>query len=318
MVTRDTRRGVDQGEDVDAFVLGIDLGGTKIALGTARVDGTILCTERLATDAFKGADQAVGRAIAAGQRLVASTAAETGGTLIGVGLSTMGVTREDHVVMAPNVSGWERLALPSLLRAAFPLTSITIDNDVKAATRAELRWGALVDSRTALYINLGTGIAAGVVTEGRVLAGTHGAAGEIAYNLRGLHDEVGAREQHAPLEEYAGGRAIGERATTLFGVPYTAQQLFARAREDAVARAIVEATLTEIAYHLTNLAIALDPERLAIGGGLMAAGDLILPRIRDHMTRFVPFPPEIVAARFVHEAGLMGAIALAHDEPRLT
>lgn len=313
MVTGDTRRRVGQGEDVGTFVLGIDLGGTKMALGTARADGTILRTERLPTDAHKGAEQAIERAITTGQRLVTRTVAETGGTLIGVGLSTMGVTREDHVVMAPNVPGWEQLALPRLLRAAFPLTPVTIDNDVKAATRAELRWGALVNSQTALYINLGTGIAAGVVTEGRVLAGAHGAAGEIAYNLRGLHDEVGAREQHVPLEEYAGGRAIGERASALFGVPSTAQQLFARAREDAMARAVVEATLTEIAYHLTNLAIALDPERVAMGGGLMEAGDLILPRVRDHMARFVPFPPEIVAARFVHEAGLMGAIALAHD-----
>lgn len=58
-------------------------------------------------------------------------------------------------------------------------------------------------------------------------------------------------------------------------MPSTAETLFARAREDTVARAVVEATLTEIAYHLTNLVIALDPERVALGGGLMAADDLI-------------------------------------------
>jgi len=293
------------------FVLGIDLGGTKMALATARPDGALLRVERQPTEAARGAEQAFGRAIAAGLRLVEETAADTGGTLEAVGLSTMGITQPDGVLMAPNVPGWDRLAIPGRLRHAFPDAPHGIENDVKAATRAEVRWGALRGCRTAIYLNLGTGIAAGLVVDGTVLQGANGAAGEIAYNLRTPHEEIGAALGHAPLEEYAGGRAIGERASVRFGRPLTARDVFERAADDVEARGLVEETLGEALFQVTNLVIALDPERLAVGGGLMASEALILPRLRAHVRRFAPFPPDVVAASLVHDAGLMGAIAVA-------
>lgn len=297
----------------ERFVLGIDLGGTKMALATARPDGTFIRAERLPTEARHGAEQAFRRALDTGLRLVAETAAETGGTLAGVGVATMGITREDGVLMAPNVPGWQHLAIPRLLRDAFPHVARCVENDVKAAAHAELRWGALRGCRTAIYLNLGTGIAAGLVVDGAVMGGANGAAGEIAYNLRTLHEEEGAALDHAPLEEYAGGRAIGDRASRRFRRPLTARDVFARAADDVEARAFVEETLSEILYHVTNLSIALDPERIAVGGGLMASESLILPRLQAHVRRFVPFPPAVVAASVVHEAGLMGAVAVALD-----
>lgn len=293
------------------FVLGIDLGGTKMALATASLDGAILHAERLPTEAARGAVQALDRAIAAGLRLVAETASDGDGVLQAVGLSTMGVTREDGVIMAPNVPGWDRLTIPSRLRAAFPEALLSIENDVKAATRAELRWGALRGCRNAIYLNLGTGIAAGLVVDGVVFEGANGAAGEIAYTLRTPHEDMGAEQGHAPLEEYVGGRAIGERASLRFGRAMTARDVFEHVDADPEARALVEEALAEILFGVANLAIALDPERIAVGGGLMASGELILPRLRSHMRRFAPFPPDVVPASVVHDAGLMGAVALA-------
>jgi glucokinase len=293
------------------FVLGIDLGGTKMALTTARPDGALLRVERHPTEAARGAEQAFDRAIAAGLRLVEETAAESGGALRAVGLSTMGVTRSDSVLMAPNVPGWDHLAIPGRLRHAFPDAPHGIENDVKAATRAELRWGALQGCRNAIYLNLGTGIAAGLVVDGAVLGGANGAAGEIAYNLRTPHEEMGAALGHAPLEEYVGGRAIGERATLRFGRPLTTRGVFERADADVEARGLIEEALGEMLFQVTNLAIALDPERIAVGGGLMASEALILPRLQAHMRRFVPFPPTVVPASLVHDAGLMGGVALA-------
>jgi glucokinase len=293
------------------FVLGIDVGGTKIALATARPDGALLRVERHPTEAARGAEQAFGRAIAAGLRLVDETAAEYGGTLRAVGLSTMGITRYNGVLLAPNVPGWDRLAIPGRLRSAFQGVAHGIENDVKAATRAELRWGALRGCRNAIYLNVGTGIAAGLIVEGAVVEGANGAAGEIAYNLRTPHEESGAALGRVPLEEYVGGRAIGERASLRFGRPLTARDVFEQADSDLEARGLVEETLGEMIFHVTNLAIALDPERIAVGGGLMASEALILPRLQAHMRRFVPFPPSVVAASLVHDAGLMGAVVVA-------
>ncbi len=293
------------------FVLGIDLGGTKMAVATAGADGTILRAERLPTEASLGATQAVERAFAAGARLVEETAGATGQGLGGVGVATMGLTREDSVLMAPNVPGWERLAIPRLVREAFPGIPYGIENDVKAAAHAELRWGVLRGCQTALYLNLGTGIAASLIVNGAVVEGANGAAGEIAYNPRTLHEEEGVAAGCAPLEEYVGGRAIGERASRRFGHPLTARDVFARAPHDVEARAFIEETLEEIQFHLTILAIALDPELIAIGGGLTGAHELIVPRLQAHLHRFAPFQPTVVAASVAHDTGLMGALAAA-------
>ena len=143
------------------------------------------------------------------------------------------------------------------------------------------------------------------------MRGAHGAAGEIAYNLRHLHDEQGYHQGVAPLEAFVGGGGIGERARQQFEGVNSAGEIFQRAQSDPLARSFVEATLTEIAYHLTNLTIALDPEHIAIGGGLMRSKNLILPYLEAHLQRFVPFPPIVQEARFVQDTGLMGAIALA-------
>ncbi len=297
--------------DEGRFVLGIDLGGTKIAAATARPDGAIIRAERLPTEAQRGAEQAIRRALDTARRLAADTAVATGGELVAIGVATMGVTREDGVLMAPNVPGWERLAIPGLVREAFPGVALSIENDVKAAARAEVRWGALQGCQTAIYLNLGTGIAAGLIVGGTVLEGANGAAGEIAYNSRTPHEEDGAERGRTPLEEYVGGRAIGERASRRFGRPLSARDIFIQAAHEGDARAFVEEVLSEIAYHVTNLAIALDPERIAVGGGLMASHDLIVPRLQGRLRRFVPFSPPVVAASMVHDAGLMGAIAAA-------
>ena len=299
---------------VDEFVLGIDLGGTKIALATADTKRTLLSQQTIATLAEQGAEQAIARTIACGRDLIEQTRRQWHGKLTGVGIATMGITLDDRVLIAPNVPGWDQLALPSQMRQAFALDTIHIENDVKAAALAELRWGALAGVENGLYLNLGTGIAATLIVNGRILRGTHGAAGEIAYNLRHLHEEQGFSMGKAPLEEFVGGGAIHERVRLHFGTETTIEEIFHKATVspfDAEARTFIETTLTEIAFHLTNLTIALDPERVVIGGGLMRSKELILPRLAAHIRRFVPFPPQIEVAHFSHDAGIMGAIALA-------
>lgn len=293
------------------FVLGLDFGGTKIALATAGAEGDLLQRQDLPTLAERGANQAVARAIAAGQALVERTRAERGGTLVGVGVATMGVTLTDRVLMAPNVPGWDRLALPGTMRQAFPSIPVRIDNDVKAAATAELRWGALVGIQVGVYLNLGTGIAAALMADGHVLGGAHGAAGEIGYDLRTPSDAVGAREGHAPLEEAVGGKAFADRARALLGPTAMARDLFEADGTNPEIGAYVERVLAEIAFHVVNLAIALDPSRVVVGGGLMRAKAVVLPHLQRAVERSVPIPAEVVEAHFTLDATLMGAIALA-------
>jgi glucokinase len=296
------------------FVVAVDFGGTKLDVATAALDGTILASRRLETDAASGAEQAVERALACARALAGATADDTGGDLVAAAASSPGIVLDDRILLAPNVPGWTDLPLAARLRDGLELDHVLCETDVKAATRAEVRWGALRGADPGVFLNLGTGLGAGIAVGGRVLQGANGAAGEIGYALRGVGDDHGAFDGHAPLEEHAGGRALGERASALLGAPLSAADVFARAQDgDHDARALVAETLAELAVHVANLAVALDPARIAVGGGIMQSGELVLAALRRRVRQAAPFPPEVVAARFVHDAALRGAIALAID-----
>jgi glucokinase len=295
------------------FILALDFGGTKVDVATATLDGRILTTQRLQTEAAGGADQAVQRALTCARALSDATAATTGGRPIAAGVSSPGIVLEDRILLAPNVPGWTELPLAARLREGLGLETVVTETDVKAAALAEVRWGALRGADPAVFLSLGTGLAAGIVIGGRVLHGANGAAGEIGYALRGVHDDAGAAAGRAPLEEYAGGRAIGERGSALLGEPLSAADVLARAGSDLEARMLVDETLAELAVHVANLAVLIDPGRIAVGGGLMNSSELMLAALRRRVRQAVPFPPEVVAARFVHDAALRGAVALAID-----
>jgi len=290
------------------FVVAIDFGGTKIAIATADAAGSILRQARLDTNAAQGAQQVLERTATTARALIERTMTEVGGQCIAVGVVTPGVVHDNGVLLSPNIPGWERVSLRETIRASLHIPTV-VANDVKAAAMAEARWGALKGADPAVYLSLGTGIAAAIILGGQVVTGAHGASGEIGYNLRSVLDTAGAAQGRAPLEEAIGGRFIGERASLLLGESLSAADVFAHT--DIRARFLVDEALAELATHVANLAILIDPARIVVGGGLMSSGDVILHALAFRLGYAVPFPPEIVPARFLNDASLYGAIALA-------
>ena len=275
------------------MVLGIDFGGTKIALGTTLNGGV----RRLPTQPELGADQAVERALDAARELVDGHPVEA------VGVVSPGVIGADSIALAPNVPGWGELALGDVVRDGLGVETVVVGNDVAAATLAEVRHGALQGADPALLLSVGTGIAAGFAIGGRVVEGAHGAAGEIGYFTNG--PEPGVASGRAPLEERVGGRALLERGGR------SAEDLFAS--DDPASRAIVDAALTEMAVHVANLATLLDPQRIAVAGGLMGSRERVLGALEERLREATPFPPELVPARFAADGPLRGALTLAQD-----
>ena len=295
------------------FVLAIDFGGTKVAVATADMTGSILKQARLDTNAARGAQQVLERTAVTARALIEQTVAEVGGQCVAVGVSTPGVVHDDGVLLSPNIPGWEQVSLREMMHASLHVPTVVAANDVKAAAMAEVLWGALKGADPAVFLSLGTGIAAAIVMGGRVVTGAHGASGEIGYNLRSVLDTSGAAHGRAPLEEAIGGRFIGERGSLLLGEPLSTAGVFAHS--DIRARFLVDEMLAELATHVANLAILIDPARIAIGGGLMSSSDVILHALAFRLGYAVPFPPEIVPARFLNDASLHGAIALALTGP---
>ena len=274
------------------FVLAVDFGGTKIDIGTATTGGELIESERIQTKADAGAEQAVERTLEVGRALME----RTDGHCVGAAAVSPGVIGDNGILLAPNVPGWDSLRLPTRLSDGLGVPVLATGNDVNAAALAETRWGALAGTDVGLFLSLGTGIKAGLVIGGHVFEGAHGAAGEIGYSLRHPADATGFASGNAPLEEFVGGRALGEKSAALQDPKFLADWL------------------GELTMQVTNLAIAVDPERIAIGGGLTAArAEEILPALRDRIALAAPFAPQVVPARFMEDGALRGAAALAVD-----
>jgi glucokinase len=183
---------------------------------------------------------------------------------------------------------------------------VTLATDVKAAALAEIEDGALTGCDVGLYVNLGTGLAVALVAGGRVVSGQHGAAGEIGYNLR--HPEAGP--DGLRLEEAVSGKSLEAAAVRLVGGPDVGA-LFERARRDPDAAEVCDRFVGELSFHLVNLAIALDPERVVVGGGLAHVWDALQPPLAAALAAAVPFPPALVLAAHPYDAPLLGALTLA-------
>ena len=201
-------------------VAGIDFGGSKIAVAVCDLTGNRLASARVTTqsgedDRFPagpgGARAIFGRGVRTTRELLATAA--PGRELAAVGVATFGIPAEDRVLLAPAIDGWESLALGRELRAAFPGAEIKMATDVKAAAAAEYRWGALRGCDPAVYLNLGTGLAAAVVAGGQVLNGAAGAAGEIGYNLRAIADVGLGLGQRVPLEDAVSGLGLARQVS---------------------------------------------------------------------------------------------------------
>ena len=288
----------------------MDLGGTKMAVAVADLSGHRLARTVVPTGAGAGSAEVMARMSDAGHALLA----ETGVGVESVGAAaavTPGVVLRHGVLLAPNNDGWESLALAQELQQAFGTPLVVVDNDVKAAARAEARWGRLAGVGTGIYLNLGTGFGCATVVAGEVHRGAHGAAGEFGYQLTGRSTDRPFADGGAPLEELAGGRAISERASALAGRHLTTAEAFAHWGADGPIGRLLADALDVLGRHVANLAVAIDPEVIVVAGGMTGSAEVILPVLRRYLDQAVPYPPGLELARLGAEGALTGAVLMA-------
>jgi glucokinase len=296
-------------------LLAIDVGGTKIAMAVADQTGRMLARAELSTGSVGGARQVIARLADAGHALLARRSVSPAGLTL-VSAVSPGLVLEDRVLFAPHNEGWESVALAKELRLAFGVERAVVGNDVKAAALAEARRGRLAGVGTGIYLNLGTGLGVAVVVDGRVLHGAHGAAGEIGYELTGRPGDRPFSEGGAPLEDLVGGSSLARRVSELTGRPLSTEEAFTLARTDVAVSDLLADAISLLARHVANLAVALDPEVIAVGGGMAANEASILPVLRAELARTVPYPPEVVLAHFRRDAALVGAVLAGLEELR--
>lgn len=307
------------------YTVGIDIGGTKIAGALVDIDGNIVAESKVPTPA-QDPDALVDAVIA----LV--TELSLGKEVLGVGVAAAGFIDADqaNIIYAPNLS-WRNEPFKAKLQAKLPLPVI-IENDANAAAWAEFRYGAGKGYQHMIMLTIGTGVGGAVIVNGQMLRGGFGIAGELGHLRVVPNGKLCGCGQHGCLESYGSGTALLKAAKELAGsdleIGARLRELEAQAGELTGAQvytAILERDpgalqiLTELGTWLGeaigSLTAVLDPQIVVIGGGVSAAGDLLLNPIREAYLAHLPargFRPEleIKGAEFVNDAGVVGAADL--------
>jgi glucokinase len=289
-------------------VVGLDFGGSKIAVAVADLAGRRLGTNRAQTDPSLGARWNLDRGISAAKALLDDVA--EGSVVTAVGACTFGIPATYGIRLAPAIPGWGDLSLGLELAAAFGTSAVSVATDVKAATAAEARSGALVGHDPGIYVNLGTGLAAGIVCGGKVVVGANGAAGEIGYSLRQPADLDLDPVDRIVLEDVVSGMALAAAGSRRTGDELSAADVFAAESEDPRLGGALDDFVRELSFHLVNLAVAIDPSRIAVGGGMARSWHRLEAPLRRALETNVPFPPELVLGVYPFDAALVGAVTL--------
>jgi glucokinase len=316
-----------------SLAIGIDIGGTKVAGGVVDENGEIRARARRDTPHRSKRPQVVEDTIVDVVHELMSQ--EPSVEAVGIGAAGFVAADRATVVFAPHLS-WRDEPLRDALRKRIDVP-IMVDNDANAASWAEWRFGAAQGESHVVMVNLGTGIGGAIVMHGEVIRGRYGIAGEFGHMQvvpEGQRCECGNR---GCWEQYASGNALVReaRAMILANSP-VASDLAARVggrADDLTGPIVTEAAregdptsielLAEIGHWLgigiANLAAAFDPGTFVIGGGVSAAGELLLGPARETFRRRLTgrgYRPEaqIVAARLGNEAGLIGAADLARKD----
>lgn len=273
---------------MSALRLGVDIGGTKVHAVVLDAAGAVLAESRLPTGF--GADAVVSSAHAAVTALTERLRIDPGALAsIGIGVPGRVDPASGHVAHAVNL-GLDSLDLGALLASRLG-RAVVVENDVNAAALGAFHVLGDPRLRSMAYLNLGTGLAAGLVLDGRVWRGSRGVAGEIGHisvDPQGVLCRCG---QRGCLETLASGSALARLWPQGAGAP--ASELFAAADAgDEQAAAVAERLVGNVAAAVRILVLTVDVDAVVIGGGLSSLGDRLLGQVRarlDADARTSPF-----------------------------
>ncbi|MGW3046161.1 ROK family protein [Kitasatospora sp. NPDC001159] len=298
-------------------VLGVDIGRARLRVAVADLAGTVVARQDVANRG-RSAD-AVADAVVAAAREATAEAGLTAADIVHAVIGTPGVWDEERrgVRYATSLPGWGRPGLFDRIGEGLG-AAVTVANDANLAALGEYTLGAGRGSRMFAYLLVGTGLGVGVVKDGELLLGAHGALGEIG--LVPLPARPG--EPAATIERQAAADAVVRTARDLGltgpgGRQLTAKQVFERARagEEAAVR-VVEREAERLAYAVAVLAAILDPDLVVLGGGIGSSADLLLEPLEQALHRLAPMRPTLAPSLLGEDAVLLGAVSTALETAR--
>lgn len=294
-------------------VVAIDIGGTKVSAAIVENNGSIIAKEKVAVER-NGAD-----VLAAQIRDLVSSLFARGGLrredVSAAGVIVPGIYfAETGDVWVPNLWGHAKVPFRKELQDAVGVR-VCMDSDRAGYVLGEQWLGAARGAKDVVFLSVGTGIGAGIISGGRLLRGAGDIAGAVGWfaltpEYRDVYAQVGCWEAEAA------GPGLARR-----GQADTAEQVIAAARagNSAATQAIDEAA-RYLGMGIANLVSLFNPEMIVLGGGLMQSHDLFIEEIRNGVLRWAQ--PEaarqvrIVPGELGENAGLLGAARIAFDNAR--
>jgi predicted NBD/HSP70 family sugar kinase len=296
------------------YVLGLDVGREYLRGAVADLSGTVRARSSREVHSSGARDRVAELAALADD--LASTVGVARGRIAQVVVGSPGVYDPGRaaLTMAPNFPGWEKPKVLAELQRALGRTTV-VENDIDLAALAERDLGHGREVRTFCVVSVGTGIGMGLVIDGRLHRGSHGAAGEIAYLPLG-GPEVSANEarRHGLLEAAASASAVvkSARSRGMRG-PLSARDVFAAAAlGDTHASAVVSEEVGLVARAVSSVVAVVDPELVVLGGGIGRAPGFA-EAVASELERLVPFAPELRVSALGTDAVVDGGLALGME-----
>jgi glucokinase len=311
------------------IAIGIDLGGTKIALGAVDESGTLLELVRYATNPGEGYAAVVARMVEGVKQLVAASSHPIAG--IGIGVAGQVDPVSGAVIFGPNLD-WHDVPLRSDIEKACGL-SVVVTNDVRAAMRGEWLFGAGRGARDLLCVFIGTGVGGGIVSAGIPLEGCSNTAGEIGHITVDLKGPLCTCGNRGCMEAIAGGwglarsarqsveadRLLGRKILEIAGENLdniTAKSVVEAFRQgDLLAANLIDSAVQALGAGVAALVNALNPCLVILGGGIVEGMPELVSRVEDQV-RSRALSAALAqltfrGARLGNQAGIIGAAALA-------
>jgi glucokinase len=304
-------------KDTPLYAIGVDVGGTKIKIGLVASNGTVeeatqIETPRLGAEILPAVTAEIRKLLKCADKIT------------GIGLGTGGIVDpwQGKVRFASALPpGWAGVEIRQTLCEAFKLP-VAVDNDVNAAALAEYLFGLGERRHDLVYMAIGTGIGGGAIFQGRLYRGAQGAALDLGHMVVHANGRPCPCGKNGCLEAYASGASIEQRYLELLRGSNScgqaqkgrdAREIFHLADEgDPLCREVVNEATTYLAVGISNLIECYDPKIIALGGGVIEAGEQLLSRLRS-LAQYnnTMFPREAIRKSSLGtDAGVIGAAAL--------
>lgn len=310
------------------YVIGIDLGGTKILSAIVDGGGNIICRVKIPTESHLGKNAVIEKLKSSvASLLMISKLSLDDIKAIGIAAPGPILTGKGMILNPPNLPGWKKVPLKAILEKAFR-KKIFIENDADAAAVSERMFGAGRGSKNMIYITVSTGIGGGVIIDGKLYRGTVGGAGEAGHMMIKFDGRKCGCGNLGCLEAMASGTSMARIASELLkknkssNIPRYAEdgkitalsvELAARAG-DKLAKDIIDKEAFYLGIGVSNLVNLFAPDIVVLGGGVMNMADLLLKKIISTVKKCALSPSRehvrIVRAKLKHDVGVLGAAAI--------